>query len=275
MKNTTFRKKALLSSVAMLLVALVALGSATFAWFAANPNADATGISAKTTASSGLVIATDTEKDWSHNANLFVGKDTVNLQPANQDQDAAATLVGIAAADSKSWEASEDASLSPVGDTAFYAEKVYFRLSDNSADEPTAQVKLQKVQINAVSGAHLAGAIRVAVADQNGKVLATYATTEAGKKDGETTLDAVLAPYGTNDGTEYGGAGLLIQDTDTDVACLTKAGLTVEDDFEKAPFVTVYVYLDGQDTACYSDNVSNVDATEIITGIKTFFVLET
>lgn len=57
MKNTTFRKKALLSSVAMLLVALVALGSATFAWFTANDTVTATGLAVKSSAADGLKIA--------------------------------------------------------------------------------------------------------------------------------------------------------------------------------------------------------------------------
>ena len=61
MTNTKFRKKALLSSVAMLLVALVALGSATFAWFANNPTATATGLVMKTVADSGLVVQSESE----------------------------------------------------------------------------------------------------------------------------------------------------------------------------------------------------------------------
>ena len=99
MTNTKFRKRALLSSVAMLLVALIALGSATFAWFAANPKAVAHGLKLKTTASSGLVIKTDTDATWSHNALLGAASNisgdgdqrtatfyNVNLTPASQNQ---------------------------------------------------------------------------------------------------------------------------------------------------------------------------------------------
>ena len=57
MKNTTFRKKALLSSVAMLLVALVALGSATFAWFTSSTVATANGINVRTAKASKLEIS--------------------------------------------------------------------------------------------------------------------------------------------------------------------------------------------------------------------------
>ena len=57
MTNTKFRKRALLSSVAMLLVALVALGSATFAWFTSSTTAKATGLAITTTKSSELKVA--------------------------------------------------------------------------------------------------------------------------------------------------------------------------------------------------------------------------
>ena len=57
MTNTKFRKRALLSSVAMLLVALVALGSATFAWFTSSTTATANGIKVSTIKSSELQIS--------------------------------------------------------------------------------------------------------------------------------------------------------------------------------------------------------------------------
>ena len=56
MTNTKFRKRALISSVAMLLVALVALGSATFAWFSQNSKATADGIYAKTQQGSNIKV---------------------------------------------------------------------------------------------------------------------------------------------------------------------------------------------------------------------------
>lgn len=66
MTNTKFRKRALLSSVAMLLVALVALGSATFAWFSTKQAADATGLSGGTTKASSLVIRENWADSWAN-----------------------------------------------------------------------------------------------------------------------------------------------------------------------------------------------------------------
>ena len=60
MKTKNMRKKALLSSVAMLLVAVVALSGATYAWFTANTDAKVSPIYLKTERQSSLVLAEDT-----------------------------------------------------------------------------------------------------------------------------------------------------------------------------------------------------------------------
>jgi hypothetical protein len=93
MKNTTFRKKALLSSVAMLLVALVALGSATFAWFSSNKVVTADGMDVKAAAAKGLQISNKNESGWA-NAVTFE-QDPITLTPVSLDT-TATSLVGYA-----------------------------------------------------------------------------------------------------------------------------------------------------------------------------------
>ena len=65
MKNTKFRRRALISSVAML---LVALGSATFAWFTSSTTATASGINVQTTQASELQIS-KTNLSWGTSVN--------------------------------------------------------------------------------------------------------------------------------------------------------------------------------------------------------------
>jgi hypothetical protein len=62
MKNT--RKKMLLSSIAMLLVALIALGSATFAWYITNATVTAEKNQFSAAAADGLVIRHTTSDAW-------------------------------------------------------------------------------------------------------------------------------------------------------------------------------------------------------------------
>ena len=57
MKTKNMRKKALLSSVAMLLVAVVALSGATYAWFTANNSAKVSPISLSTNKASNLLVS--------------------------------------------------------------------------------------------------------------------------------------------------------------------------------------------------------------------------
>lgn len=58
------RKRALISSVAMLLVAMIALGTATFAWFTSRPDANAQGLVIRATAANGLVILTESHENY-------------------------------------------------------------------------------------------------------------------------------------------------------------------------------------------------------------------
>lgn len=57
--NSKAIRKQLLAAVAMVLVAAVALGSSTYAWFAANTKVQATGMQATATTSSSLVISNE------------------------------------------------------------------------------------------------------------------------------------------------------------------------------------------------------------------------
>lgn len=58
--NSKKLKTQLLAAVAMTLVAVIALGSSTFAWFAANTKVEATGMKVTATTTSNLLIAEDT-----------------------------------------------------------------------------------------------------------------------------------------------------------------------------------------------------------------------
>ncbi len=63
---TKSRKRMLISSIAMLLVALVALGSATYAWFTVQKTVTANAMKVKVVAESGLEISnTKADGDWS------------------------------------------------------------------------------------------------------------------------------------------------------------------------------------------------------------------
>lgn len=82
--KTTSRKRLLISSVAMLLVAMLALGTATFAWFTTDTTTQATGISVHTSKKS-LLLVSSRDSEWKDNLNYNFGTDAAKklLQPAS------------------------------------------------------------------------------------------------------------------------------------------------------------------------------------------------
>lgn len=71
--KTTSRKRLLISSVAMLLVAMLALGTATFAWFTTSTNPYADNFSAKTTKQSTLLLSDSSRTGWTSHLDYNVG----------------------------------------------------------------------------------------------------------------------------------------------------------------------------------------------------------
>lgn len=266
MKHTHSRKKMLLSSIAMLLVALVALGSATYAWFTANPNASASGVKLRTTAAAGLVIRTDTDTTWSHNAALRKGEtDYFNLNPVSQDQAAPANFWTVPAEGSDAFTAAAGENMSAaIAGTDYYTEKVYFRLSDGSDVTANAgkKVQISGVSITAAAGATMQNAIRVSVAAADGTMLGTWALATGGANGTLTGTGKTASPF--SPALAAVATGLTVDTKQT--------GLSA-DGSDETKYVTVYVYLDGQDNDCYSDKVGINNAEKIIESVKVDFTL--
>ena len=82
---TKSRKRMLLSSIAMLLVALVALGSATFAWYVSNATVTASTTQAKASTADGLVIRKTTSDTWADSITYTSDGANKSLNPAAFD----------------------------------------------------------------------------------------------------------------------------------------------------------------------------------------------
>ncbi len=286
MKKTS-RKRALVSSIAMLLVSAVAVGSATYAWFAANPNATASGLSMKTTASTGLVISTDTDTSWSHSATLAKDLGTLNFTPASQVQ-SDRSFVTIDAVKSSAKDAGPDEESPYAENRKFssvtaghesankvYSENVYFRLSDGTASSESKTVVLNGIKLKATTYdtdyTDMAGAIRVAI--YNGTDLNTYALSSA-MDDKTIPADSANKTFTEVKDSLVDFASLdktLTSDSTKAVNVTAAEGVTVNSGTTKS--ITVYVYLDGQDGACYSDAVGTVNAQEIINNLELSFTL--
>lgn len=75
--KTNAKKRMLISSVAMLLIAMIALGTATFAWFTTSTNPYADNFSAKTTKQSTLLLSDKSRTGWTSHLEYKVANKTM------------------------------------------------------------------------------------------------------------------------------------------------------------------------------------------------------
>lgn len=256
MTNTKFRKRALLSSVAMLLVALVALGSATFAWFVDDPNVTATGISAKANTALGLVAQTTTDgwgtSTWKHDPalgktlgdSILVDVTPVEATSAIEWFNAAGTSFtngAIDAATGKKWTKKTAGTAGEQVTGGIYYEQIKFKLEGGAT---TADLKLTGCTVTG-SGDSLANSVTVAFA-YNNKIIAMF---------NKGTADSTTPKWtGLNNGDQTAaaasGSTWSIHKSGTvtpiDIASFTTAGQEITLD--------IYVFLDGGNANTKSSN---------------------
>ncbi len=260
MTNTKFRRRALISSVAMLLVALVALGSATFAWFTDNPKANAEGITGKGQTSQGLQVKTDSDSTYGYNVEFFKGATkALTLDPAYRNASgamltakaASATAPEVATTDNK-WATVDRVIYSDLLSTGankagYYYEAAYVKAVGTATDidlvvsidtSTKSQTMTDAVCVAVVVGGQLKGTYKVA----NSRAIVKYSTAAA-EAD-------VVAGSGTDAVQAFGTTISNIGNAPT-----TDAGLKVE----------FYVYIDGSDSTVTTSQANAADLFDSIT----------
>nr|WP_316614129.1 hypothetical protein [uncultured Ruminococcus sp.] len=271
MTNTKFRKRALLSSVAMLLVALVALGSATFAWFVTKPEANTVGMAAKTSTTSSLLIDSQTDIDLGTQAKGFAHETRLNstsqsasatatLQPASMDADGALHSVAAELPSNYAPKASGET----ISSGSAYQEKVYFKL-DQGATE-AKDVYLKSVNWTANANADMAPAITVAILKKDGTLLGTFNKASRSQKFIPANMTTYAAAnLGTRTTTT---AGNLTSNIVCGSAALNNTATSELD------YVTVVVYLDGEYDKVYSQNTTGNNLNDLLSDLQVNFTLD-
>lgn len=301
--------KKLIPALCMLLVAACLMGTSTYAWFAANETVTASGMQVKAASDGGLGIAvwgfTDTtasrpaldaysgtatldNSSWTNQ--LGITNPTIrptSLNPTNAGAwykaSSATTSNGSAAAD-------EDGNLYfAVDNGAQYYQASQFSirsLKEAATGDDNIDLKLASIKITGSSNTEaLNKSLRVALyvyadplyatpdnADDdaavptNGQwyVFAPYNASATGVYvESATEADAT---YATNHFVAVGGT----KDATTGVIT-ANTNLLIYDNLTAAPIVVqVYVYYDGMDENCKSDNLSiNVDTLQVELGFST------
>ncbi len=243
------RRRVLISSVAMLLVAIVALGTSTYAWFTNATQAKANNLVVTANAAKGLQISTDgttwgTNQSWADLENGTISPLSIPYQ-----QGSAMPTTGYYAAKAGTdgaWAADttydyEFKSLSIGNPTDYVNESTYLlsykvdaRIS-GLADDDTTTAALT-ANISAVDGGgDLADVIRIAIVDSaTGKTVYGVYGDDSIKAINSTTPELATTTSATTTGA---------------ISCGTVS--------KDARTLYVYMWIEGQDTECV-DEVMNL-----------------
>lgn len=257
------KKRALISSVAMLLVAIIALGTATFAWFTSNTKAYADGVYVRTTKVSNLVLNSKLDPSWRTHVEYNVGEDGARKK-----------LTPVSTVDGSNWyfaEAKEGTSFAADKatklDTQLAENKnfndYYFADQINIKNAGKVDCKDVKITIDGQLGDYGRIAV-VPVTEKGGSTIAPL-NKKANWKDYiiDTAGEEYKAATGTTLRTLNAEDGTY---TDTDVEAVTPSTNKTIDVGTIAPdgvkYFNVYVWFEGQDEQC-----TNANSGQFIPGV--------
>lgn len=240
MKRSTFRKSSLISSVALLLVAIVAMSGATFAWFSTSTQSTASGINATTTAASSLEIA-KSDKKWGTSVDYGFGT-----------ADVKASMIPASSADGSTWYTANsiDGTGAIKADTlaavAVTNTEYVFKQELNIKNTGATTVNGVTITINGL--ADESEFARIALVPKAGTGAVTTNGTFANcvyDNDGETYYP--VKADGSVDNSETPNA---VSITANSASQITVGNL----DAGKMAFYDLYVWFEGQDAQCTNAN---------------------
>lgn len=261
--KTKSRKRLLISSVAMLLVAMLALGTATFAWFTQNTSATANEFSAKTVKASELKLSSEKIK-WTDTLNYGYkdkvlkpvstvnGKTWFTAVAAKKDSYATANdLVSeVSPADVKNYAIVDELNIQNQGGAAVDNVTINFTLKETDADDSNTAnkyLRIALVKVNSkgdksdlnypanfaksvyAAGTDSADAISSLDKDSDGKVTKIH-TSAISAKDASEGVSISVGALGAYDKTN--------EDSCT-------------------AYYNIYAWFEGQDTNCQDSFAGN------------------
>lgn len=248
--DTKALKKQMGAAIAMVLVAAVALGSATFAWFVSNNKVEATTASVSAQSNAPFLKIgkdTDTELSKTEETQVVGTNDKVELYPSqwnHQVTDGTYQFESAYASDATKWDMLANSRFAVGGvdaeHRADYALKQSFKIGTTDAKAGSFQnLKVASVKVNAgenSTGLKSAICVLVKCGDQWG----VYKETDNG-----TEL------------TAYGDTTAIVNNLTGSDNSVTDA-LAAKIDAGKFVNVDIYVFYDGSASTVYSNNLANL-----------------
>ena len=254
--KATSRKRLLVSSVAMLLVAMLALGTATYAWFTNNTSTTASGINVKTVQASDLRVAS---KAYSFTNDLNYNYSNLLFKPASSAT--GASWYSGTAEKSNAFAIKSTDTFSPISDVTadnnyVYANELNIR---NYGGKAVTGVKIA-FTINETATTEGANYVRVAVVP---KAAHDANSATAGLSDFATSVfDTDGAEYNAVSGTAATAVTKITPNNtkfEVTVGKLAAKGTewaTSGSNKNEANY-EIFVWFEGQDEQCINANAGN------------------
>ena len=260
--NSKAIKKQLLAAVAMVLVAAVALGSSTYAWFVASGTVEAYGMKVQAQSEGGLAISYD-GKAWGTSASGGV-TDAVRLYPASTKDLA---NWSHATAEKSSNPAAVQASRKDITDTVVkdnaipddngYVLMREFKIRSTAADALSKGLFVKDVTVDGASRT-MSTALRVGVryvdannAGNNKAYIYGPVELNGGTEDGNKPSDNYKWYKDASDNT---GSPVTLAKVGETTSPILDEGTTISADTAAAVKVQIYVWFEGEDHNLFSDN---------------------
>jgi hypothetical protein len=236
--KTNSRRRVLISSVAMLLVALVALSTATFAWFTTSTTTTASGLNVKTVKSSELVIS-KSDRAWGQTIN-YAQNDKV-LRPASSSN-------------GENWfsaTAATKGEFTRTGDfTSVNSEKGSYVFVEELNIANKGEAAVQNVTISVSN-----------FDNKYGRIALVPVTDQGVQLNGATYGEAFLANIYDTEGETYdaaSGATTVVADVKAnskiEIVIPELAGKVGTAELGGAVYYDLYVWFEGQDEDCFDTN---------------------
>lgn len=223
--KTNSRRRVLISSVAMLMVAVISLSTATYAWFTSSTTATAVSINVKTIKASELVISKD-DKDWQTSIDYGVAN-KVLLPASTSDGN---SWFSAEAGDKTEYDKKNDTDFAGISDLSNYC----FTDQLNIMNKGEATVENVTITINGLMNNY--ARVAVVEADASGTITGTF-TDCVYDVDG-VAYDAANSATGTTTITPKTARTITVGNLAPNVA----------------KYYNIYVWFEGQDVDCYDGN---------------------
>lgn len=243
------RKKMLLSSIAMLLVALVALGSATFAWYISQATVTAETTKFSAAAAEGLVIRHTNADEWGTKVTDL--KQATDLAPATCSYANIASLVRAGGGVGTNFTDGTLTNTLTEETTALANGKVGSFLYDSFyvASSSGASVKATlTLEASTVSGTYMNYLVFV-----GGTLKGIYTSDEAATKTGKVTSAKGVTPVTVSAVTAQDVTTLNNNVVDNDITCTPKGG---DDTGVK---IEIIAFADGFNSKCTNKLANTTD----------------